>query len=448
MQTMSPDTRLLLERLAEMGDREPPVAFAGRTDEINLLESAIRGVRRGANGRTVVVHGVPGIGKTSLRDEFAARLLAGSSDEDSPIVPVLLDASAMAFKPAAIVELMDEAFGSLRASGLWEQVTRRTSGVSHFLANAVIAAATRKDIRELAASSRAPDSLSVALADYARQRWGRKGSTIVLLVDESQNLRDTPDVRTHLAEIHNQGANSDTKMLLACFGLPGTVDRLAQLGLSRLSAGHARPLGVLSDEDARRVVRGTFEETLKAHTFDVGPFDEHARARWMEDAVSAIVKDSANFPHHLTNGCKALAEAVLEHGLDDRPPLNAALEKSAAYKREYYEGRFRPWAKYETAIAHAYEGADNGEAPTAKLLKALTMVSDMGTPTDEAVAKKVLSAICGAGLMDERDDVVHALLPSMVSHFEDVRRRRPDVRWSKRLEIQERATNMQGDFGH
>ena len=168
--SIATDVRRSLERLAEAGDRFAPVVFAGRTAELALLESAVRGVQRGENGRTVVMQGVPGVGKTALRDEFAARSLARDASDGKAVMPVKLNASSLGFKPIAMVEQVDRAFRALESSDWW-------------------------------AASRAPDSLGVVLDDYVSQRLGRRGSTIVLLVDEAQNLQDTPAVRAHLGPV-------------------------------------------------------------------------------------------------------------------------------------------------------------------------------------------------------------------------------------------------------
>lgn len=309
---ISTDVRRALERLAEIGDRAAPVVFAGRAAEFALLESAVRGVQRGENGRTVVVQGVPGVGKTALRDEFAARSLARDANDGKAVMPVKLNASSLGFKPIAIVEQVDRAFRALDSSDWW-------------------------------AASRAPDSLGVVLDDYVGERLGRRGSTIALLVDEAQNLQDTPTVRAHLEELHNDGAG-ETPMMLVCFGLGNTVDRLTDLGLSRLASGHVRTIGVLSNEEARQAVVGTLEDALAGHTFD-----ERERSNWINDAANVILEDSGNFPHHLTNGCSALAQAVLLDGIDAAPPVSVVRERSRDYRQEYYEARLRPWSRYETA---------------------------------------------------------------------------------------------------
>ena len=383
---ISTDVRRALERLAEIGDRTAPVVFAGRAAEFALLESAVRGVQRGENGRTVVVQGVPGVGRTALRDEFAARSLAHDANDGKAVIPVKLNASSLGFRPTAIMEQVGKVFRAPESSDCW-------------------------------ATSRAPDSLGVVLDDYVSQRLGRRGSTIVLLVDEAQNLPDTPKVRTHLEELHNDGAG-ETPMMLACFGLGNTVDRLADLGLSRLARGHARTIGALSNEEARQAVVGTLEDVLACHTFD-----ERERSKWISDAANAILEDSGNFPHHLTNGCSALAQAVLLDGIDAAPPVSGMRERARAYRQEYYEARLRPWSRYETALAYAFMESSNGQTPTRAIVAALRTVANRGEPTSEEAAWDVVERICGAGFVEERDDSIHALLPSLMTHFRDVRQR-------------------------
>lgn len=383
---ISTDVRRALERLAEIGDRAAPVVFAGRAAEFALLESAVRGVQRGENGHTVVMQGVPGIGKTALRDEFAARSLAPDASGGKAIMPVKLNASSLGFKPIAIVEQVDRKFRALESSDGW-------------------------------AASRAPDSLGVVLEDYVSQRLGRRGSTIVLLVDEAQNLQDTSTVRTHLEELHNDGAG-ETPMMLACFGLGNTVDRLAELGLSRLAQGRVRSIGVLSNEEARQAVVGTLEDVLACHTFE-----GRERSKWIDDAANVILEDSGNFPHHLTNGCSALAQAVLLDGIDASPPANVVRETARGYRREYYEARLRPWSRYETALACAFMESGSGQTRTRAIVAALRTVASRGEPTSEEAAWDVVEGICGAGFMEERGDSIHALLPSLMTHFQDVRQR-------------------------
>ena len=283
----------------------------------------------------------------------------------------------------------------------------------------MFAAVTRKPLGEFTVASRAPDSLNLVLNDYASLRLGRRGSTIVLLVDEAQNLPDTPMVRRHLETLHISGTGGSSTML-ACFGLANTVERLADLGVSRLATGHTRTVGALSDEDARAVVAGTL-----GVVFAQQPFGEQERAQWIGAATDAIVGESGGFPHHLTNGCRALAEAVLREGVGANPPVEALRERALAYRQEYYDARLRPWSRYETALACAFTEAGNTLVPANAVIAALTTVAKRGKAVSEEAAWQVVEGICAAGFMVERGDFLDVALPSLMTHFSDVRRRTP-----------------------
>lgn len=65
----------------------------------------------------------------------------------------------------------------------------------------------------------------------------------------------------------------------------------------------------------------------------------------------------------------------------------------------------------------------SGQTPTRAIVAALRTVASRGEPTSEEAAWDVVEGICGAGFMEERGDSIHALLPSLMTHFQDVRQR-------------------------
>ena len=298
-----------LARLAESSDRASPTVFAGREDEFDLLNAAVRGAQRGEPGHTVVIHGVPGAGKTALLNEYAARLLAADGGTEKPTIAVPLRPGDLDASPVAIVQEIDRQFREFEGSDVWQERLNRVVGGASLLGHALFAASTKQDFNDFRPSARAPDSLPVALDDYFAFRFDRRDSTIVLLVDEAQNLDDTAVVRRHLDALHG-GVRARTTVLLACFGLTNTTDCLRELGLSRLATGHVRSIGALSDKDSERTVTGT----LDAAFADLA-FRDARRERWVGAAAETILAESANFPHHLANGCQALAEIVLNEGI-------------------------------------------------------------------------------------------------------------------------------------
>ena len=399
-----------------MSDRDHPMVFAGRDEEFELLDSAIYGAQRGGVGRTVVVQGVPGAGKTSLLNEHANRLSARGQDGQPPVVPVPLRPNDLDAPPAAIIEEIDRQYREF--VNVDERSARLDSAVNSAMpaARTLFASFTKRDFSEFRPSARAPASLPIALDDYVSFRVGRKGSTIVLLVDEAQNLEDTQHVRRHLDALHG-GIRGNTHMLLACFGLANTVERLRTLGLSRLANGHVRTIGPLSNKDARRVVVDTLNVALSGYAFDQGSFDDVERERWIGKAAAAILAGSANFPHHLANGCRGFAEIVLNQGVAAEPPTEALRRKCAGYRTDYYDTRLLPWAPHTIALSLAFGASDDEWIPATDLVRSLMASDNRGLPVSQASAARVMDELRDNGYVEERNGLCRSAIPSLKSHF-------------------------------
>ena len=216
--------------------------------------------------------------------------------------------------------------------------------------------------------------------------------------------------------------------MLACFGLANTTDRLHELGLSLLANGHVRSIGALSSEDAKRTVTGTLEIALADFTFDDGPVGEVRRARWIAAASAAIRAECANFPQHLANGCRVFAQTVLDEGIGDAPPTEKLRGLCREHKREYYDARLRPWARHKTALACAFAGGEGGESewiPIEDIVLALRASDDFGRSVDEGTATAVIEELCVSGYVEQGMGVFRPVLPSLASHFEEMRRDAP-----------------------
>ena len=413
-----------LTLLAESSDRTSPAVFAGRDDEFKLLDLAVRGTQRGEAGHTVVIRGVPGAGKTALLREYVVRSLAAGDETERPVIPVPLRPGDFDNPPVALLQEVDRRFREFEASGRWGGTRNRMVGSASLAGNALFAAFTKRDFNEFKASARAPNSLPIALDDYVAFRFDRRDSTILLLVDEAQNLSDTARVRSYLDALHG-GIHGRTQVVLACFGLANTTARLRELGLSRLASGHVRSIGALSNEDAERTVTGTLEIALADVAFENGTLSEVRRSRWMGAISAAILAECANFPHHLANGCRALAHIVLDEGIDDAPPVEKLRESCREHKREYYDARLHPWARHQTALAHAFAGGDAEWTPIEDIVRALQASDDFGRPVDEDTAATVIEELCASGYVEQGMGVFRPVLPSLTSHFEEMQRNAP-----------------------
>lgn len=415
-QNMPSSVRDSLARLAEASDRASPTVFAGREGEFGLLDAAARGTQRGEPGHTVVIHGVPGAGKTALLREYAARLLAANAGTEQPTIGVPLRPDDLDAPPLAILQEIDRQFREFERANEWADGRNRLVGGASVLGNALFAAFTKRDFKDFRPSARAPASLPVALDDYVAFRFDRRASTIVLLVDEAQNLSDTAEVRRHLDALHG-GVRAQVAVVLACFGLGTTTDRLQALGLSRLATGHVRSIGALTDADAERTVTGTLRVALANFAFG----DDTRRDRWIGAAAATILAESANFPHHLANGCRALAELALADGIGEQPPAGGLRERCGAYRREYYEARLRPWAHHITALARAFSNEEDGWTPLSDVQRALMAADDFGDPVAGATATEILKELCANGYVERRAGACRPALPSLAAHLEMVR---------------------------
>lgn len=411
------DLRQSLTRLAETSDRVSPTVFAGRDDEFVLLDTAVRAVRRGEVGRTVVVSGVPGAGKTALLKEYATRLVGAEKEDDGPVVPVPLRFDEFDAPPIALMQAMDRQLAALAAPESWRRKANRFVARASWMGNALSAIATKKNFRELLPSAQAPNSLDATLADYALTRFDVKYCTFVLLVDEAQNLPDTKQVRAYLSAMHN-GVHGGAKVLLACFGLGSTQQHLVDLGLSRLSRDHARSIGPLSSKDARTAVHGTIDVALASHAFDQGSFN---REQWINAATNAILSQSANFPHHLTNACISLAQILLRKGIGDEPPLHDLVMECRRCRREYYQARLHSWEDHSTALAHAFAEDGEGWTPADDVRQVLMAADDAGDRVKKKKVNSILNSLCAYGYVERRNQFYRLTLPSLAGHFKELR---------------------------
>ena len=428
LHNLPPAVQESLARLAKSSDRAPPTVFVGRSDEFDLLDDAVRGAQCGEPGHTVVIQGVPGAGKTALLNEYAVRLLT-ARDNAKPIIPVRLLPNVLKAPPMAIVQQIDKHFRTFEASDEWKRRINHVVDGASLLGNALFAAITRKDFNDFRLSAQSPESLPVALEDYLSFRFDRRDSTIVLLVDEAQNLSDASQVRDHLEMLH-AGMEGHTQVVLVCLGLSDTTNRLRELGLSRLASDHVRSIGALSDEDAKRTVIGTLEIAFADFAFDEVSCDEVScdegrRTQWIETAAATILDESANFPHHLTNGCRALAKIVLDEGVNAVPPTGKLRERCREHKRRYYDARLRPWEKHTVALAHAFAGAKFEWTPIGDIVPVLMASDNYGRPVDADTATAVIEELCVNGYVENHMGVCRPVLPSLASHFMEMQRGAP-----------------------
>ena len=408
-----------MARMADVSDRTPPAVFVGREDEIALLDAAVRGVRRGDVGHTVVVQGLPGAGKTALLHEYGSRILA-SDASDGLVVPVPLGPEDLDMPPLAMVRTIDQSFLDHDAQGTWRRRINQVLAKGMVVGDMVVAAMTKKTIGDFRPTADAPESFGLALNEYAAFRFGAKSTTFLLLLDEAQSVPDTNRARAYLSALH-RGIGGGVKVVLVCFGLSNTTERLRGLGLSRLASDHVRTLDALSNDEAKETVRKTLEIALADFTFDHGSSDERERSRWIGTATNAIVKDSGNFPHHLANGCKELGRILLAEGISREPPVGRLREMCGKRRREYYDARLAPWRNHITALAYGFGEAAAGWSSVADVVNAVMAADEYGMPVQRQTAIAALEGLRDASLIEVSKGACRPIVPSMGAYFRELR---------------------------
>ena len=408
-------------------DRASPPVFVGRASELAFLHDAVAAAQSGAEGITAVVQGVPGVGKSALCKQFEKELRNALGD-DTPVVVVSKDCDffdrpslSMVKELAADVPVRMDLLRRLPGFGKADDRIRRANGC----ATALLKRGSSFDLAMQAMNLDQSSSLGTALDTFAENTWPA-GITLILTVDEMQNMEDTPHVRRNLQAIHSK--RFDTNIAIIGFGLQDTTSTLHRLGLSRLGADQVRTLGCVDEADAARLVDETFDYLGLAAEQDWLEYAQHLGfgvedwKNWRHAAKEIILEESANFPHHLVNGIRAVCRIILDGQLRPGRREPSALRRQCQHsKREYYAARLAPFANHTLALAAALCKANAaGELYTAVVLDALEKSDNNGRRASANTALEVLDGLLDRGLMKRRGTSMVAVeVPSMTAYLND-----------------------------
>ncbi len=409
-------------------DRARPPIFMGRASELAFLRDAVAAAQSGAEGVTAVVQGVPGVGKSALCTQFEKDLRDAMAG-DKPVAVVSKGCRFFNKPPLSMVkELAADVpvrMDLLRRLPGFEKADDHVRRVVGF-ATALLKRGSSLDLAMQAMNLDQSSSLGTALDAFAENMWPA-GITLILTVDEMQNMADTPLVRENLQEIHEK--RFDTNIAIIGFGLQDTTATLHGLGLSRLGADQVRTLGCMDGADAARLVDETFDylgldserDDWLAYAKQFG-FGLDDWTNWRNAAKEIILEESANFPHHLVNGIRGVCQIVL--GGELRQPGRRELEtlrrQCSNSKNEYYAARLAPFGRHTLALAAALREADDaGEVAAAIVLDALEESDNHGRSIDADAASAVLGGLIDRGLLTERGTMVAVAVPSMTGYLMD-----------------------------
>ena len=318
-----------LRAFALEDDRLPPPAFVGRRDIIADIEHAVAEAAAGGaavRGRTRLVFGAPGAGKTALLYELARRWRARAADGDAS-APVPIDCQPGELtSPVAFAEAVLSALVPDPSYDVAESTT--TEGAGGVPGVAGLSVSRTRSVPSLVDSVQAGRTPWAAIREATQPE--RLVRPVVLLVDEAQNMPGDPggDGRTRLlAELHDGRHGLPVVAVLG--GLGDSKQVMARRGISRFARGAVHSLPPLTDTESGEAVKRFLARHRVAG-------DGEAKVRWQRRIAEAC----NGWPQHLHNYLCGAARALADAGGDlEHADLDAALAAGDEWRRQYYDAR-------------------------------------------------------------------------------------------------------------
>ena len=318
-----------LRAFALEDDRLPPPAFVGRQGIIADIEHAVAQAAAGGTavrGRTRLVFGAPGAGKTALLNELARRWRARAADGDAS-APVPVDcqpgdlASPVAFTEAVLSALVpDSPYDAAKST--------TTEGGGGVPGVAGLSVSRTTSVPSLVDSVRAGRTPWAAIREATRPE--RLTRPVVLLVDEVQNMPGDPggEGRTRLlGEVHDGRHGLPVVAVLG--GLGDSKQIMARRGISRFARDAVHSLPLLTEAESGEAVKRFLARHRVAG-------DGEAKALWRRRIAEAC----NGWPQHLHNYLCGAARALADAGGDlEHADLDVALAAGDDWRRQYYDAR-------------------------------------------------------------------------------------------------------------
>lgn len=218
--------RELADELLEDRDRDTARFFAGRDDEIQRFDAAVREAGRSKQAVFRIYQGAPGCGKTSLAEHLKeirseSMLFVGINPNHLKSADALMEA----VRRAAIEGGSSTSKAALR--------------IAQVVASRLQLGSTAKDFR-----------------DHIAER-SVKGAGVVLHLDEAHSIG--PSEGEELRNLHTTGLGLPCVLLLT--GLRHTLERLTAIeGLSRLSRNAVVNMGAMAEDECAESTRKMLDE--------------------------------------------------------------------------------------------------------------------------------------------------------------------------------------------
>ena len=336
------------EYVHEFRDRGVPPYYAGRQKILSEIEDACAAIwkrhqdgRSQTEGLTRVIYGAPGAGKSStlvhLHDEWLGGSYVSSnkdgSDREGPAPVMVYSGDGSLFHSIGelcqgLIDLVSPE-NSEDIFAMVSETVRRKGGLDFPIVNGEI------ENEKTIVSRIAHKSLSAIAKLLPPEKWTRP---VVLGVDEAQNLSGDKDSPTGklLQALHSNSYNLPILVVLA--GLSDSVQRVKELGVSRLSSGATYSLECLNTAEIEQLKLGF------CNYFQID-FSDHM------NELEALLEKTDGWPAHIQNCLRAFAEVYLDVDCDiNRVDFTEVEKRSQAVRMEYYHARISTSMGYSAQL--------------------------------------------------------------------------------------------------
>ena len=328
-----------LQGYIDTQDRGSPPIFVGREEIIDRLSKDVARCRSSEDPKecfTLVIHGAPGAGKTSLLAEIRNLFddqKEGPGGWNSPIVVVELSGEMLSSEVGFAKEIIDARRGE--HSNARQATTPTVSGLARLfgLETGRHSAVTDRTIEQQIQS---PSEVWRAIVDNTSVE--EKETVFLLLIDEAQVISangeksDKNDIAMalHGGSQYTQGL----KMLPVFAGLSDLESVLAHRGISRLGTDASIKLGSLGQNETEFLVSSWMQ-------FEPFGFENLFTSADTRRVSKILAIASEGWPRHANAYLKELARSIIEEGSSTNLTINLdqVLDRGHDSKIKYYQSR-------------------------------------------------------------------------------------------------------------